>query len=183
MWNGAYFVIIVAVAVWSVFSGYRMGIMRQGGTVIGIAFGIVAARLLAQAAIEVVNGWIPSFIQGFNRPILCETLTSGGIFLIGYSFISLCGSPLGKLLSVIRIGIIGSLCGALFRLFEFMIIVSILYNIIAAIAPASDLTRMSSRHDGNIVEGVMMIAPPILGFPGAEEVAFRQQMEDARKIS
>ena len=45
------------------------------------------------------------------------------------------------------------------------------------------LARTARFHDGNIVEGVMKIAPAVLGFPDGEEVGHYQQLEDAKKIS
>lgn len=183
MWNGAYYIVVVAVAVWGILTGYRAGFMRQMGGVLGVAFGIVVTRMLAPEFAVQVDGWLPLSINGFNRPFLVDTLASGIIYLLVSAIISLCAMPLGKLMVVFSPGILDSIGGALFRLFQFLMLVSLVYNLLAAMNPSSDLTRTSSRHDGNIVEGVMMIAPPILDFPGAEEVAFRQQMEDARKIS
>lgn len=183
MWNASFYILIVIVAVWGILTGYRKGLMRQTGGVLGVAFGIVAARMLGPEFMETVDGWIPAFINGFNRQFLCETLSFGLIYIIVSGLVEVCTLPLGKLMSLITIGILDSIGGAVFRLFQLLMIISIVYNFLADLSPESDLTRTSSRHDGNIVEGVMMIAPPILGFQGAEEVAFQQQMEDAKKIS
>lgn len=183
MWNGAYYIIIIIVAVWGVFTGYRKGFMRQLNGVLGMAFGIVAARLLAPDFAITVESWLPEGFNGFKRQYLCATLSCGLIYLVVAGIVGFCTLPLGKLMGVLGTGIMDSLGGALFRLFQFLFVVSIFYNLLVDVDPASSLTKSSRLHDGNIVEGVMKISPPILGFPGAEEVAYRQQLEEAKKIS
>lgn len=183
MWNGFYYVIVVIVAVWGIFTGYRRGFMRQMGGVLSVAFGIVATRLVSPDFITVVDGWFPPSFNGFNRPFVCSTIACGIIYIAVSSLIALLAWPVGRLLAVLGVGVLDSICGSVFRLFQVLILVSIFYNLIADFNPAGDLTRSSSRHDGNLVEGVLKIAPAVLGFPDAEEVAYRQQLEDAKKIS
>lgn len=183
MGNGLYYIIVVVVAVWAVFSGYRRGFMSQIGAVIAVAFGIVAARLLSPEFVGHINSWLPDGFTGFNRMFLCETLTCGLIFIIVSGLIGLCVWPIGKLVGLLGSGVVDALGGAFFRLFQMLILLSIVYNLLVDLNPSSDLTRSSSRHDGNLVEGVMQVAPALLGFPGAEEVAYRQQLEEAKKIS
>lgn len=185
MWDGVFFIIVVTVAVWGILTGYRIGFMRQISGVLGVAFGIVATRMIAPDFSVGIENWIPSMVTGFSRTILCQTLACGLIYLIVEGLISLCAAPLAKLVGIIgkSMGVLDSIGGGVFRLFKFLMVVSILYNVISDLDPAGDLTRIASRHDGNIVESVMMIAPALLDFPGAEEVAFKQQMEDAKKIS
>lgn len=183
MWNGAYYIIVVIVAVWGILTGYRKGLLRQAGGVLGVAFGIAATRMLSPDFADAVDGWVPSWISGFNRPFVVDTLACGIVYILSSGFISLCTMPLGRIIGILGAGVLDSIGGAVFRLFQVLMVLSIVYNLLVALSPTSDLTRSSNRHDGNIVEGVMKIAPPILGFPGAEEVAYRQQLEDARKIS
>lgn len=183
MWTGIYYIIVVIVAVWAVFSGYRKGFMRQMNGVLGVAFGIAAARMLAPEFEGTVNSWLPTAFSGFSRQFFCTTLTNGLIFVITGGIIAFCTYPVGKLVSVLGSGMLNAIGGALFRLFQFMMVLSIVYNLLVDLSPASDLTKSSRLHDGNIVEGVMKLAPDIIGFPGAEEVAYRQQLEDAKKIS
>lgn len=183
MWSGVYYIIVVAAAVWAVVTGFRRGFMRQTGGVLAVAFGIAASRILSPELSPSVDEWLPPQLNGFNRPFVCATLTCGGIYLIVAALVSICSLPLGKLLGMLGMGVLNSIGGAVFRLFRVLLVVSIFYNLISDLSPAGDLTRTSSLHDGNIVEGVIKIAPPLLGFQGAEEVAFRQQMEEAKKIS
>lgn len=183
MWIGVYHIVVIAVAVWGLITGYRKGLFRQVGGVLGMAFGISAVRMVAPDFFHFTDEWIPQTIAGFKRGFLVETITCGIIYIVVSGFIQLCAIPIGKLVGLIRGGLLNMIAGALFRLFKYLFLVSIIYNVIADFNPEGELTRSSRQHDGNVVEEVMKIAPPILGFPDGEEVGRRQQLEDAKKIS
>lgn len=181
--DGMYHLVAIAVAVWGVVSGYRRGILRLSGKVLAVAFGIVAARMFAESFLEDVNGWLPDFITGFSRGFLARTVTCGAIYLVVMGVVELLTLPLGPMMRVLGSGVINSIAGAAFRAFQFLMIVSLAYNLIADLRPAGSLARSSGSHDGNVVEGVMMIAPAVLDFPGGEDIRHQQQLEDAKKIS
>lgn len=183
MSNGIYHIIVIAVAIWGILSGYRKGLLRQLGGVLGMAFGISAAKLASGEFLPYVESWIPSFISGFNRGYMIRTLTGGVIYLVVFSTVQACCFPLGRLMGVIGGGVLNRIAGAVFRMFKYLFVVSIVYNFIIDMYPAGDLAKSCRQHDGNVVELVIKIAPPFLGFPDGEEVGFRQQLEDAKKIS
>lgn len=183
MWSGIYYIIVIVVAVWAVLTGYRKGLLRQMPGVLGMAFGIVAAGMLGPECYDVVDGWLPASVSGFRRPFVIQTLCCGIIYLVVAAVVGFCAIPLGALVGRLGWGVLDSIGGAVFRTLQYLIVLSIFYNLLVDINPAGELTRSSSRHDGNIVEGVMKIAPSLMGFPDAEEVAYRQQLEDAKKIS
>ncbi|MCH5214634.1 MAG: CvpA family protein [Muribaculaceae bacterium] len=183
MLNGLYHIIIIIVVVWSVITGYHKGFMRQLGMVVSVAFGIVISRIFSPGCLPYVEEFVPEFVAGFKRPFVVQTLTSGLLFVVSGGVMFLITLPLAMLSKAFSLGILNSMGGALFRGFLFLLLVSLLYNLIADMAPRSSITQSSRQHDGNLVEGVTKIAPAILGFPGAEEVGYMQQLEDAKKIS
>lgn len=183
MLGGIYHLVVIAVAVWGIVTGFRKGLLRQMSAILGVAFGIVGARVGAPECTGYIDGWLPPTVSGFKRHFLTETLACGGIYILVSLLIGACMNPIAKLIGVIPAGILNSISGAVFRLFQFLMIVSIVYNLIVDMNPSGQLTRSSRHHDGNVVEVVMKIAPAVLGFPDGEEVGYRQQLEDAKKIS
>lgn len=183
MLNGIYHIIVIAVAVWGIVTGYRKGFLRQLGGFVGVAFGIVAARLFSFELHPHVEGLVPEFVAGFKREFVVDTLTCGVIYLLVAGIVELFAFPLGKMMKVFGSGVLDSIGGAVFRLFKYLMVVSIAYNLIVDMNPSGSLTTSSRQHDGNVVEGVIKVAPAVLGFPDGEEVGYRQQLEDARKIS
>lgn len=148
-----------------------------------MAFGIVTVRMTAPECIHYVEGFIPVQITGFKRAFLVETVTCGVIYIAVAWFIQLCCFPISKMMVVFGNGILNMIFGAAFRMFKYLFILSIVYNVLGDLNPSGTITKSSRQHDGNVVEGVMKIAPPILDFPGGEEIGRRQQLEDAKKIS
>lgn len=181
--SGIYHIVIIVVAVWAVFTGYKRGFFRQIGEVLAVVTGIVVVRICASECYEFADEAVPGFVSGFNRPFLVKTLTCTILYVVVYSIIALITMTLGKLINVVGGDILNSIGGAVFRLFQWLIFLSLAYNLIADMSPSGTLTRSSRLHDGNVVEGVIKIAPAVLGFPDAEEVGHYQQLEDAKKIS
>lgn len=180
---GTYFIVVIAVTVWGTVTGFRKGIFRLMGQVLAVAFGISAVRLLAPSYIATIDSWIPPAISGFQRSFLAQTFTCSIIYIGVVWIVSLVTFPLGKILRVLGSGVLSSIAGALFRTFQYLMLVSIAYNLIVDMDTTGSLARTARFHDGNIVEGVMKIAPAVLGFPDGEEVGYYQQLEDAKKIS
>ena len=183
MWNVIYHIIVIALAAWGILSGFRKGLVRQFGSVIAVAFGIVLTIVLAPDFYPSVDDWLPGFIDGFKRDFIVKTLSCTIIYVLVTGLFELIALPVGKLMKIVNTGMVNSIAGALFRTFQYLMLLSLLYNLIIDFHPTGPMTRISRYHDGNVVEGVIKIAPAILGFPDGEEVAHFQQLEDAKKIS
>lgn len=183
MFSGLFYVIIIVGAVGGLFLGYRRGLLRQLGSILGMAFGIVTVRMTAPDCVYYVDQWLPPVVSGFNREYVIQSVACGGIYLAVSFFIQLCAWPIGKLMIGLGGGMGDLISGAVFKMFKYLFILSIFYNIFVDVKPSGDLAKSARQHDGNLVEGVIKIAPPILGFPGGEEVGQRQQLEDAKSIS
>lgn len=174
--------IIIAVGVFGILRGYRLGFLRQMSAVVGVAFGIVASLLLSPMLIEEMDPYFATD-RLFNMKFVVATLCAMIIFGVVYLVFRLCLIPLNKFMKPIATGIVNSIAGSLFLLFKYLLFLSLIYNLMIDIMPKSDLARCSTHHDGNVVEMVVTIAPALMGFPGGEEVVFHQQLEDAKKIS
>lgn len=183
MLTAIYNLIIIGVALWAILTGYRRGFLRQIGNLVAVVVGIIVVRIFSAEFSPQVDGFVPGFISGFNRPFLVMTLTCMLLFFLVYSILALACISLGKMMRVVPGNIINSIGGALFKLFQWLLFISLAYNLLADLSPAGDLTRSSRLHDGNIIEGVIKLSPALMGFPDAEEVGYHQQLEDAKKIS
>lgn len=183
MSHAAYHLVVIAVAVWGALRGYRQGLLRQIPAVVAIAFAIVASRLLLPDLSLWMEDWIPQAFNGFNRGFIIASVSATLIFLPFYFVIKLALVPVGMMMKVMPGGIVDNISGAVFRIFKYLMFVSLAYNLIVDFNPRSSLAKSSSSHDGNVVEGVMKMAPALLDFPDGEEVGHYQQLEDARSIS
>ena len=56
------------------------------------------------------------------------------------------------------------LAGALFGLFKWMLVLSILLNLWVMVKPGTDVTAMSALGNGHAIEAIMGLAPAVLGW-------------------
>lgn len=178
-----YHILVLGVAAFAVLRGFRMKFSRQLPAVIGTAFGIVCARIFTDPLAEVLRGAFP-WIQGeasesFTYGIVAASL----VFLAVYAVFRTVTSFLLFVFKNSDSTILDNIGGSLFTLFEYMLLVSMAYNIILGFDSDSILLKSMKSDDGNIVEEVMLLAPAVLGCEGPDELAHRIQLEEAKKIS
>lgn len=174
--------LIVVAGVYGIIRGFRSGLLSQISSVVAVAFAIVAAYIFGGD----VEDWLWEYFSSwdsFNARFVAATLAAIIIFIPVYFIMKICLWPLAKMMKAFPSGILDSLGGAVFRLFKYLLFLSMAYNLIVDFQPRSALATSSKSHDGNLVEGVVKLAPALMGFPGGEEVSHYQQLEDAKKIS
>ena len=164
-------------------SGFRTGLVRQIPSVLGAAFGIVAARTAAPGvAVWIMRTW-PELAREPLPDFLPMALAAGGLYM-AFFLMMLCAGPLFEvLLRPLGCGILNSLAGAVWGCLKWLICLSVMFNIAIGIDHDSPLLESSRHGDGNIAAGCMLIAPALLGTDDCDELAYRMQLLDAKKIS
>lgn len=178
-----YHLLVIAVSVFGIVTGYRRGLLRQISAVLAIAFGIVCVRMFSQELTEKLVEWLHVRIPGFNLKYVVLTLSATIVYTGVYLLTRLLTFPLAYLMKLIPTGLLNSLGGAVLGTFKYLMFVSLALNLIVDLKPGSDLLKVCCSHDGNVVAGVVEIAPSVLGFPGPEDIGHRLQLEEAKKIS
>lgn len=186
-------VLVLVVALVAVIWGFRRGMARQTPSLIGVAFGIICARLFAEPMQEVIYGAFPeahgSVGEEFIYSTIARTLIFAGVFLI---FATITGF-LGRVLDDDENStILNNIGGSIFSLFKYMLILSLCMNCAVAMQltrPARepdrlpDLIEYMKSDDGNAVEEAMLLGPACVGGEDGEELAHRLQLAAARRIS
>lgn len=187
--------LVFAVGLLSILLGFRKGMARQVPSLIGVAFGIICARIFALPAMEFLYGLFPE-VHGrvgeeYVYSIIARSLLFGGVFLL----FSAATSFLGRLLHSNEATILDNIGGAIFSLFKYMLILSIAMNVWVSMqltrprhasadeGEIPELMRHLKSDDGNAVEEVMLLGPACLGGQGPDDLAHRLQLESARRIS
>jgi membrane protein required for colicin V production len=178
-----YQILIVAICIWGIIRGYRVGFTGQVGAILGIAFGSWTAGLFGGDVGDFLLKEV-SLIQSFDSPeytaqIVGSSICYGATFLL---LTAVC-APLSKILSVLGTGIVNSLTGAIVGLFKYAMLISILYNIIVGLDNDSVLLQYGSQGDGNLAEATMLLAPTLLGCQGFSDLSYQIQLKEASKIS
>lgn len=183
MIESLYFLVIIIVAFLSVVTGFRRGLTSQVASLLGVAFGAVAARVL-----------YPEFSQNFQfaarfsqSPEFDEfsinLITCVVIYFVVYWLFAILSVVLGRALAVIEKGIVNRIVGACFTLLKNLIWVSIIYNLLLCFSSSSGLLKFEQSDDGNLVAAVMRLTPAVLGCYGPDDFALFHQLKDAKSIS
>lgn len=175
--------IVVIVAAFSTIWGFRKGFGRQTPSVIGLAFGIISARLLASGLNDVLYGAFPSVHGHVEQRYLYDNLATGIVFFSIYIIFRTITGFLGKVFRSNETTILDNLSGALYALLKNMLFLSIILNIICGASPESELRRCARSDDGNVVQEVMLLGPALLGGEDIVDLSHRIQLEEAKKIS
>lgn len=183
MSEGVYPLVVILVGVIGTIRGFRIGFARQISNVLGIAFGIVCARIFYADASNCLHNTFPFLSEGLAAPFLTGLLAAGGIYTIIYYLFSIFTGILRSALQILSTGMLNSLAGSVLCLLKYLIFVSLAYNLIADLRPDCRMVHYAGHNDGNVVDAVMCLAPALLDFPGITELRHAIQLEEASKIS
>lgn len=183
MINVAYLFIVLAVALLSMAIGFRRGITMQIGSLLGFAFGAVAARVVgpewaASAELAKSASMAPEF-RDFTANLICGIAT----YIIVYFLFSMLTPVLRSAMSVFQVGVFNRMLGAFFCLVKNLLWLSMALNLLLCLSPKSELLRYESANDGNLIAAVMELTPAILGCNGAHDFAHFHQLKEAKSIS
>ena len=183
MLNLFYLAVVLIVAFVAIASGFRRGITRQLASLLGFAFGAVAARILTpdlMPKFQWVTGFTPDAdFNDFAMNLVCSV----SIYFVVYCLFSVFSGILQGALSVFNIGMFNRLLGAFFSLIKNLLWLSIIFNLLICFQPTSELLGYERADDGNLVASVMEISPAILGCYGGKDFAHFHQLKEAKAIS
>lgn len=171
------------VAAWAIIRGFRKGLASRTHSAIGVAFGIVSARLLAPGLYSVLYDSFSSVHGEVEEQFVYDTLSTSIVFISVYAVFALVTSFLGKVLTRDDRTILDNIGGAIFSLFKYLLFLSIMLNMIISFKPDSELVKSGKSDDGNIVQQVLMISPSVLGGEDIMELCHKIQLKEAKKIS
>ncbi len=178
-----YNILILALGVLGMVRGFRFGLTGQVSSIIGFAFGAVSAHAFIEEGEGLVRTLFPHLECAVGGQFICSVIAAGSIYLFVYFCFNIFTGILRRTMSFFHIGLLDSLMGAAFGLFKYLLGLSLLFNLIVSCYSGSVLMKSSVASDGNLIEGVMGIAPWALGCFSYEEYAHLLQLNDARKIS
>lgn len=178
-----YHLLVIIVALLAIVRGYRRGLTGQVTSVLGLAFGVVCCHIFIPGMTGFFDGWhmIGHFRDGGEY--LTSNL-SGAIIFFGVYFLfrSITGI-LRKAADQLGTSLLDSIIGAVFCLYNYLLMLSIAFNVAVGWNTESSLMHDGRSDDGNLVNIVLRIGPAALGSVTFGEFSHEMQLRDARKIS
>jgi len=178
-----YMLILIAVLVYAVWRGWRTGLIHQLAGVLGMAFGIVAARMFYTQVGEWLLGEWPRLGDGFAHEYKVRILSAALIFAAVYMAFSLMAAVLRSALSLLHAGALNAIAGAAVSLMKWVVVMSVMYNVLLALSPEGDLAGFCDDGDGNLVELVMSVAPALMDTGCPDDLEHERKLEEAKTIS
>lgn len=183
MGDALFHIIALAVAAWGVIRGYRRGLTGMVTSVLGMAFGIVCSHIFCDGATEIVYGLIPVRGDDAGRRFLASNIACGAVFFLVYGVFRSVTGIIRAAMAGAGSGLLNSLLGTFFCVYNYLLMLSVGYNVFVGWNPESEMMRQGKADDGNIVSAVMWIAPAALGSESFADFAHQEQLRQARTIS
>ena len=183
MGEAIYHILVIAVALVGMWRGFNSGLMRQVSGVLGFIFGIVAARAVGPDFAMWLAGWFPQVYHPVAKTFFVSILAYGIIWGLSMFLFSMFTGILNFILGLIPVGIVNSIAGAAFCLLKYLMFLSLLFDLAICRPFDSPLMHCARHDDGNLVDGVIRLAPELLGTMSAEEYVLKVQLWEARTIS
>ncbi len=150
----AFDIFVVAVAAVGAVLGFRRGLIAQAGQIIALVGGIMACRLFGPEAVALLSGEIPT-------PVADTAIAYALLFIAAYFLILIVARLIRGLAGAVHLGVLDRLAGAVFKACVWLLILSVLLNVWAALVPGSDLTDTRAHPRRALI---MRLAPAINGY-------------------
>lgn len=183
MTDALFHIIAIFVALLGVVRGWRRGLTGLVTSVLGLAFGVVCAHIFCDAAGEIAEGILPRQLMARSGWYLASNLGAGAVYFLVFLLFSTITKVIRDALDDGSTALLNSLLGAIFCVANYLLMLSVAYNIGVGLNPEGRLMRYGRADDGNIIEAVMWIAPAALGSESFGEFAHEEQLRKARTIS
>lgn len=161
-------VICLLVVLAGIVFGYKRGILVQLGKFAGILGGIIFCNVFANSLAE-------KFYSEYDEPtdvLLVHVMAYVIIFIASYIVGSCFGSVFNKLTRKVHLGIIDKLAGAIFNVLEYLLALSIFFNVWVSLFPDSKIHEDMEGTKAFVFD----FAPTILGSETVSE--FFNSMQD-----
>ena len=158
-------ILIILIFVVSIVFGLKRGFISQLGSVGGVLVGIVACQLFADELASVFAGSNPDKNDLYVSGVFASVL----LFIVGFIAARLVAGLVKTVAKTLHLTVFDRIAGAIFSLFEWFLIFSLLLNIWQAFRPDIDITSKSSLADGRAAKAVVDFAPKMLGSELYEE--------------
>ena len=150
-------IVLLIVFVVSVVLGFRKGVIVQAGSLGGIILGVLLCHLFgARCAAFIAGSGAPTYIDNVLGNII--------VFIVGYLSVRAVAHFFKQLTHALALGGLDRIAGAIFSLFQWMLVLSILLNLWHMVKPSTNFLAMSTLGNGHAIEAVMGLAPALLGW-------------------
>lgn len=144
-------IIFAVVLLYAAISGYIKGLLAQIGQIAGLIIGILAARALAPTVLQMLIEDADAEPASVFTTVICYIF----VFLAAYFSVVLIARVLKIVVRIVLLGFVDRLGGAIFKMIKWALILSLAYNLVAAISP-----QTAPDKDANLLDRIIYATAP-----------------------
>ena len=157
-------IIILIVFVGAIIYGLYKGVIAQLGSLGGIILGIIACRLFGDYATEFVSNILPAMTSDPKTTAYVNSVEGNVLlFIVVYVLACLIAKLMRKITHALCLGLFDRLIGAVFCIFKWFFVVSILLNLWQVLSPETNIAKMSTLANGTAIQAIIDLAPTLFG--------------------
>lgn len=157
-------VAIVVLFVVAFVVGYSKGLVGQLTSLCGVLLAILAVWVtrssVTATAASVMGVDNDSMVSHFSAAVV----GCGLIFIVVWFCVWLLGRILTKTIRIAGLGIIDNVCGGVFMVFKYLVVISLLLNLWHVVTPTSPVFYSSRLLDGALLKWIMDLCPWLMGY-------------------
>lgn len=138
--------------------GLREGAIKQLGSIAGIILGIMACRVWGADASR-ITAHLLGWEQGYASSVVGNLV----VFTIAWVAVGLIARVLHVAVNAVLLGPLNRLLGAVVSEIKYFMALSIVLNLIKAVAPGCALLNSSRMLDGRVFDFIISMAPALFG--------------------
>jgi membrane protein required for colicin V production len=144
--------------------GYRRGLVMQIGHIAGVIGSVVICRLFGGVVADLFGA------ESATAVAMAYIAT----FVVGYLAAYMLSRTLDNVLHALNLGIVDHLAGAVFKVLQYMLVVSVMFQLWFAINPSEREEVCSVPWHAAVVE----LAPTVLSMTTQDDAADQQELDN-----
>ncbi len=157
-------IVIIAVFIGAIIVGLWKGVIAQLGSLGGIILGILACRMFGDYAAQLAGEVLPKMSESAQTVAYVNSIVGNVVlFLIVYLLAKLIARLMKQITNALCLGFVDRILGAVFALFKWFLVMSIIVNIVIVFFPEQNFVAKSTLGDGMAIKYIVDLAPNLFG--------------------
>lgn len=162
--------IIILVFIGAAAYGWWRGMIVQIGSLAGVLLGILLCRLFGDSFCGFLAGLFSDGTPSDDTVYIAGVIANVLLFLVGFISAKIVAHFIKTVTRAVKLSLIDKLCGVVFAIFEWFLVLSILMNIYQICRPTSHILSDSALGGGRAAHAIMNLAPNVLGNETAKAI-------------
>lgn len=155
---------IIVVFVGAIIYGLYKGVIAQLGSLGGILLGVLACRFFGADLARAIGGILPDMSSDASTTAYIDTIVANVIiFLVVYVLSIVLSRFLRKITHALCLGVFDRIVGAVFSMFKWFLVFSIVLNIWLVFDADAGFEKKSKLGGGVAIRAIVQLAPSAFG--------------------